>query len=1437
MLTYDQWFYRSGVRKFEFLTNPPVTPLVDFSLPYFSLVHYLPKSSLEIGPSIQDITFQSVGGLKYVDHILEQATQEGTPIWAKHTPSTYVNAFRKRNPDFRRMGKLELIKETRTALVIENYAILQHLWNYRDIYLTPYNRWVNARNTVWANVNRIYDTAPNLNQFVFMEVPTTIPSLQEFDKVVARRTRDTMSVFNSEELLDAQDLFAWAGPGRMASALGQVREDVLPMVNIVYQVSGYWCAINLGQLNQWIKGEGIGDDKAIEKGKDPRYMQKSILALMNRLNTARSTAPSDITIVEHTDDVVRPEPDSSVIVKPQTNEIVLGKDATDLFGIDLPDRPDFDAFGFDFDNDDEFGNPRMVPDAAPATKIVLGPKDLDDGKTIVQTFWDLDKPPMNLDEIIQPIVSEATKDHTDTLGQYEMGILGMAAEYHSKGMLTNAEFSRFEELSGKYRTLPFDETGRTVADMCVIEPTLLHDVTPKAIPNITTVLDKRMLSSSLMAIDRNYIEKVLPRDIANAFMAPQKAGFALTAFSKERIETIADKLDMYRVTYTPVDGERTSLIIPLPVIEADGSYLMNGTRSYLKKQRIDVPIRKIKPDTVALTSYYGRIMIFRSDKVDSSYQLWLLRKVTAGIEAKDTKYERIRLGVSAPQTLKAPRVYTIVSSRYRGFIRGKYEFEFDYGNRGLFDEKLFANAEENYPIGWVVDGDKRTPMLVDRAGLVHTDEGELLGSFEDLLDIPTDVRPTDVAEMGICQKRVPLGFILCYLYGIDEVLRRCGVEPKRLSPTEKPVTTGDEFIVRFKDQTLVFSRSNQLASLLFAGFRSYRNPVMNYDYEDFNSKDVYLNVMEAMGVPTRVAKEIENQRLMFVDHITRGILEDMHEPTEYGPLLVRAAQLLLTDYCPDETDLEYMRLAGYERIAGDVLREFYRAIRIQRGKQMGRRKAIDISPTAVWRGVQSDGSSQIIEDSTPVHKLKEQEAVTYGGTGGRGVRTMVRSTRAYHINDIGTISESTVASGAVAINTSLSANPLITSLRGNTRRYSEKDGPTSLLSTSALLAPGSDHDAPNRMNFISTQNSSGIATDGYEVMPVGTGMESVVAHRAAAENSKFSAVSRGKGRVTEVTPESLTIEYDDPNLGKDHVAIGLTHGVIAGMTVPHTLVTDFKVGDVLEGGEIVARNEAFFQPDVLQPGQVLYKPAMLVFTMLSDGTDTLEDSSALSQRIGERMRCRVSYPISLFVDNGQVVHDLVDVGTRVDLESILCSVEDAITANAGLFDDDGYDTLKDYARGNPKAGVAGVVDKIMVYYNGDPDQFNDSIGELIRISDKQLSRRQKRLGGTGSMSGRVNESVTIDGKRLQPGQAAIQVFITGSYPAGVGDKGVFAHQLKTTFGRIMTGVNRTEDGQDLDSIFGYASVSDRIVESPESMGTTNTLCLKVGELTVEAYRK
>lgn len=1427
MIEFDQYFYRHGIRKYEFLAAPPMTALSDFSLPFHPLFHYLPQTSVEIGPKFGEIWFQSVGGMRYVDHVTEQLTNEGNPIWAKRTVTTFVQDFRKKEKEFRRMGSLEQITQQRTSLVVYNYAILQHLWDYRDTFMRPYYRWYNARTTLWSKVKELATSAPQQNQFIVMPIPAVIPPLAKFRQAADKHTRETMANFGADEYLDLLDLFVWAGPNRSNSLLSALDESALAKTNIIFTIGAYWTVLNLGTMNQWIKGEGVGAEREIEKGKDPQAMQKQFLMLINRILTSQSTAGTDVAFKEqHVDlpDVA----DTAAVLQSASRAVQANSDSVAGLGLNIPDIPVIPDFDFDL-NDVEVD----IPVTGIPEDNVIRLKNLETGDNIVSTFWDLDRPPMDINEIIQPVVSDITEAHGDELGQYDLGVLQMAAKYHTEGRLTNAEFSRFEKASGRYRELKFDD-NRTVAEVCVIEPSTLKDVESFKLPEIKTVLDKSMLKSTLTVFDRNYINKVLDSDIANMFMSPQRAGFALTTFAKERKETYMDKLDTFTVAYTPVDGERTLLKIPVTVIEPDGYFKLNGVRYYLKKQRVDMPIRKVAPNKVALTSYYGKTFIWRSDKVRDDYGQWLLREVELGMRKTDSKYSNIQYGTGVKNTDRAPRVFTTLASQYVSFEFGDYEFRLDYSKREGFDESLFAEPKSSYPMGFVKIDGKRTAFTVDRQGVLYRADTEApIGTIEEVLELKAINAPMDVAEFALFGKRIPMGLVLCYHYGIDELLSRLKAEVVVHDAKERVKVNVDEFSIRFRDQVLVLKRNNRLAAIIMAGFNTFADQVSNYDYQDFNSPEAVLNVMDAAGLSARYMREVDNQYLLFLDHISRGLLAEMEEPTEFGPLLVRACQLLLTDDCPDETDMNYMRLAGYERVAGAIYREITKAIRSQRNRQSGRRGPIELRPDAIIRRIQSDGSGQIVEDSTPVHNLKEQEAVTTGGDGGRSSVSMVRSARAYHKNDLGTISEATVDSGSVAINTSTTANPKFTSLRGTTARYKESDGGASLLSTSALLAPGADRDDPKRVNFISIQNSSGIAANGYESMPVGTGMESIIAHRAGA---KFSVMAIGDGVVAEVNEDAVVIDYDDPALGRQYVAVGLEHGIIAGMTVPHELITNLKVGERISNGSAIAYNKAFFTPDPLQPGQLIYKGAMIVRVALVDGTDTLEDSSAISQRVSELLTTQVTYPLSVLVDDGEVVHNLVEVGSKVDLESILCSVENPITANAGLFDDDSYDSLQALAAGNPKAGVAGVVDKIEVFYNGDPDDFNESIAGLIRVSDKAMARRKRRLGGTGPENGRVDDKSTIDGKRLQPRQAAILISVTASYDAAVGDKGVFSHQLKTTFGRVMSGVNETEAGETLDSIFGYQSISDRIVGSAESMGTTFTLALKVRELTIEAYR-
>jgi hypothetical protein len=271
----------------------------------------------------------------------------------------------------------------------------------------------------------------------------------------------------------------------------------------------------------------------------------------------------------------------------------------------------------------------------------------------------------------------------------------------------------------------------------------------------------------------------------------------------------------------------------------------------------------------------------------------------------------------------------------------------------------------------------------------------------------------------------------------------------------------------FSDETLVFDDSNKFAAMILAGFNEYRKTIKLFSVYSFNKRGVYVNLLETNGLGTRYIREIDMANTMFVDPITRDILIEMKEPTSYQGLLFRACEMLLTSDHPSELDPALMRIKGYERFSGAIYTEIIQSMRTHNGALSKASSAIAINPYAVWKRISEDPAKLQATELNPIAALKECEAVTYGGMGGRSSRSMTKHTRGYHTNDMGTISEATVDNSDVGINVYTSADPQFTSLRGMSKRFDfDKPNATSMLSTSALLSPSSDADDPKRVLLI-----------------------------------------------------------------------------------------------------------------------------------------------------------------------------------------------------------------------------------------------------------------------------------------------------------------------------------------------------------------------------------
>lgn len=286
--------------------------------------------------------------------------------------------------------------------------------------------------------------------------------------------------------------------------------------------------------------------------------------------------------------------------------------------------------------------------------------------------------------------------------------------------------------------------------------------------------------------------------------------------------------------------------------------------------------------------------------------------------------------------------------------------------------------------------------------------------------------------------------------------------------------------------------------------------------------------------------------------------------------------------------------------------------------------------------------------------------------------------------------------------------------------------------------------------------------------------------------------------------------------------------------MPHTLVTNFSVGDKFKVGDVITYNSGFFTPDPLDPKQVLMKGGVLAKTAILEKAHTFEDASVVSETFAARMGTQTTKVRTITVRFDQTIRNLVQVGSEVDIETVLCTIEDSVTASNDLFDGDSLDTLKLMSTNTPSAKAVGKIDKIEVFYHGDIEDMSDSLQDIAKQSDKIRMRKLRGLGKTPT-TGSIDGTVRIDKDPLDVDTMAIRIYITGDISCSVGDKVVFANQMKSIISDVMTGTNKTESGEDIDALFSYVSINNRIVLSPELIGTTTTLLKLMSKRVAESY--
>lgn len=264
----------------------------------------------------------------------------------------------------------------------------------------------------------------------------------------------------------------------------------------------------------------------------------------------------------------------------------------------------------------------------------------------------------------------------------------------------------------------------------------------------------------------------------------------------------------------------------------------------------------------------------------------------------------------------------------------------------------------------------------------------------------------------------------------------------------------------------------------------------------------------------------------------------------------------------------------------------------------------------------------------------------------------------------------------------------------------------------------------------------------------------------------FAATAKKPGKVISVNAQGIIVEYEDKT--RQGVRLGTIYGNAAGLVIPHSVITKLKVGQEFKAGDTIAYNDGFFEPDVLNPNQIVFKSATNARTVLLESPDTLEDSSAISERLASTLKTKITKVRTIVLNFNQRVHRLVKTGDSVETESILCVIEDAIAGSNSTLDDETLDTLRVLSAQTPQSKVQGRVERVELYYHGDKEDMSDGLRSLADVSDAQIAGRNKAIGKK-AFTGSVDENFRIDNEALALDTAAIQIYITSEVVTGVGD--------------------------------------------------------------------
>lgn len=916
---------------------------------------------------------------------------------------------------------------------------------------------------------------------------------------------------------------------------------------------------------------------------------------------------------------------------------------------------------------------------------------------------------------------------------------------------TIQSYQRNEKLKEKYKDLFLGDVKLSE----IVKTSEEYEIPDKPIHADTVIEGLQTIKAS--EFERAYNEQLAEKDLVSIllhFSSARPAMFLNKDIKVEDASTPTDRLIRYTVEFEDEGRKRHRFSFLLPKMYKDRYLYLNDQSMNIVHQKLPFPVTKVSPEKCQAVTNYNKIFVERYGG-NYSPRIAKIKKLFTGPQCP--KFAKVETGdVTAMNhvhltTIEHDELGSSMVSLQMMYKDGsvlKLYFAVDEA-AAVIDKNLYPHVEGEtsplLPLGIKTyrNQPKVKPKMYYISGttnMVYTGDGGREGELSDFI-VEQAIQCNEKIADEFAELSAGTRFVYTRAKIMNEfiptIIMLSAADPQHLVGvldkaqikyefvTKRPTVDKDlQGVVPFSDGWLVYDRYPYENSLLLNGLTTF--PTREFSFYDLLARDAYVDIFELMFGRRSIIDGIENFYYMFVDPITRDVLNRLGMPTDFTKLMLYCNDVLADNTYQIDSDYHNTRLRSNEIIYADLYKELADAW----GKyRVGRAEKFSIPENAVIKYLLT---ANIVDPHSELNLTLETEndrqVKLKGPSGMNEERSFTLEKRAYHPTMRGIIGMNATPSGEVGINRHLTINPNIIDARGFVQiEKSDYDG-TELVTPGEMLQTfGPESSDIERVAMAISQSKHVVPVEDATACPVSYDMERVIPYLS----TDFAYSAKKDGKVVAIENDLLIIQYDDGTFDDVDLSERPARNTDGGFYIMNKLDTDLKVGAKVRKGQLVAVDRKYINNhDTF--GDPLANVGTLARIAVETNGGVYEDSCYITDALAHRMATKITRQKRVILSKYANIKYMASIGTAVKTNDAILLFDDTqdeftsqMLAAMAVEADDEDEVIASTAPVISK--YSGVIKDIRIYHSADVTEMTPSLRKLVEAYDKQASSREKML--------------------------------------------------------------------------------------------------------------